>query len=364
MIYLLIFIFTLIFSSLFTGVVRNFAISKKLLPKARSRDSHKKPLPRIGGVAIFFAFIISSLIFFYFLDPNLTVSGAKWFSVDKRIFGIWLASFLIVLVMLIDDLRGLSAAIKLIAQIVASGVIVASGIGIDFIANPLGGIINLNSVYLPIPFFGTIYHISFWSDLLTLIWLVGMMNVINFIDGIDGLAAGTSAIAAFTLFILSVLVGQPAVAATAIIVAGAAIGFLFWNFYPAKIFMGDSGSMFLGLLLGVLPLISGGKLATAFLVLGFAIVDGLVVAGARIWRKQNPFTTPDKTHLHHRFLAAGFSVPQAVISMYIIAILFGWVALRSTTNHKIIASIILIFFIAVLIIVLNEVKKRRENVRK
>ena len=123
--------------------------------------------------------------------------------------------------------------------------------------------------------------------------------------------------------------------------------------------MGDSGSMFLGFMLGVLPLISGGKLATAFLVLGFAIVDGLIVAGARIFRGKNPFTTPDKTHLHHRFLAAGFSVPVTVLSLYAIAALFGWVALRSTTLHKIIASSVLIVFVAALILILNQMKKRK-----
>jgi UDP-GlcNAc:undecaprenyl-phosphate GlcNAc-1-phosphate transferase len=125
--------------------------------------------------------------------------------------------------------------------------------------------------------------------------------------------------------------------------------------------MGDSGSMFLGLMLGVLPLISGGKLATAFLVLGFAIVDGLIVAGARLLRGKNPLTTPDKTHLHHRFLAAGFSVRGAVLSMYFIAALFGWVALRSTTLNKIIASSILVFLVGALILVLNQLKKMKNS---
>ena len=128
--------------------------------------------------------------------------------------------------------------------------------------------------------------------------------------------------------------------------------------------MGDSGSMFLGLILGVIPLISGGKLATAFLVLGFAIVDGIIVAGARIIHGKNPLTTPDKTHLHHRFLAAGFSVPQAVIALYLIAGLFGWVALRSTTMAKVIASTILIIFVAVLIIGLNYLKNVKIKYQK
>ena len=202
---------------------------------------------------------------------------------------------------------------------------------------------------------GITYHFSLWSDLLTLIWMVGMMNVINFVDGVDGLAAGISTIAAGTIFLLAinVAINQPALAYVAIILAGASAGFLIWNFPPAKIFMGDSGSMFLGYMLGLLPLISGGKLATAFLVLGFPIVDGLIVAGGRIIRKQNPFTSPDKTHLHHRFINAGFSQRQSIIFLYLIAIAFAWVALRSTTIEKLIAAGVLIVLLIALIFYLR-----------
>jgi UDP-GlcNAc:undecaprenyl-phosphate/decaprenyl-phosphate GlcNAc-1-phosphate transferase len=357
--YTIVFISTLILSVILTGVVRIFSLKNNLVVAPRSRDSHKKPLPRIGGLAIFLAFLLVSIVYFLLVNPTANISDGFWFGVDKKIVSIWLASAIIVAIMLIDDLRGLSAPIKLFAQVVAVAVVVASGIGIDYFPNPFGQAINLNTVYIPLTIFGTVYHFSLWSDILTLVWLVGMMNVVNFIDGVDGLAAGISGIAAVTLFLLSLTVGQGAVAMIAIILAGSVFGFLTWNFHPAKIFMGDSGSMFLGLMLGVLPLISGGKLATAFLVLGFAIVDGLIVAGARILRGKNPLTTPDKTHLHHRFLAAGFSVRQAVLSMYLIAALFGWVALRSTTLNKIIASTILIFFVGALIVALNEIKKRK-----
>jgi len=114
-------------------------------------------------------------------------------------------------------------------------------------------------------------------------------------------------------------------------------------------------------MLGVLPLISGGKLATVFLVLGFPIVDGLVVAIGRIVRHQNPLTTPDKTHLHHRFLAAGFSARQAILAMYLIAVAFGWVALRSSTDQKLIAAGILVLSLTALIILLSIVSKIRKS---
>ena len=360
--YILTLLITFILSVVLTGVVRSFALSRGLVFAPRARDSHKKPLPRIGGVAIFTSFLLVSLIYFAAIAPGAEIAQGHWFGLDKKIVGIWLASLVVVTVMLIDDLKGLSALVKLFFQLIAVGVIIASGIGIDFLSNPFGPAINLNSVYIPVNLFGTTYHFSLWSDLLTAVWLIGMMNVVNFIDGVDGLAAGISAIAAVVLFFLSLGVGQPAVAIISIILAAATLGFLLWNFYPAKIFMGDCGSMFLGLMLVVLPLISGGKLATAFLVLGFAIVDGLIVAAVRLLRGKNPLTTPDKTHLHHRFLAAGFTVPQAVLSMYLIAALFGWVALRTTTLNKIIASTILVILVAVLILVLNFIKKRRQNV--
>jgi len=355
------FLSTLILAFIFTGLVRIFAIKNNLLFPPRNRDSHKKPLPRVAGLAMFLAFVAVTLVYFTLVNPEAKIASGHWFGIDKKIVAIWLASAIIVGIMLVDDLKQLSAPIKLFFQMVAVTIIISAGIGIDFISTPFGAPINLNSVYIPFSLFGQTYHFSLWSDLLTFFWLIGMMNVINFIDGVDGLAGGVSGIAALTLFALSLAVGQNAVAMIAISLAGASAGFLFWNFPPAKIFMGDSGSMFLGLLLGVLPLISGGKLATAFLVLGFAIVDGLIVVAARIYKGKNPLTTPDKTHLHHRFLAAGFSVRQAVVSMYLIATLFGWVALRSTTSNKIIASSILVVLVGVLIIVLNQIKKSRRN---
>jgi UDP-GlcNAc:undecaprenyl-phosphate GlcNAc-1-phosphate transferase len=360
--YLAAFISTIVLSVILTGGVRRFALRRKLLSAPRDRDIHKKPVPRIGGVAFFLSFLIVSLVYFLFIDKSTTIATGHWFGFDKKIVAIWIAGIIIAGAMLIDDLKNLPAWVKLLFQMSAVIVVIASGIGIDSLSNPFGQAINLNSVYIPVNIFGTIYHLSFWSDLLTIFWLVGMMNVINFIDGIDGLAAGVSAIATFIIFLLSLAVSQGAVAMIAIILCGAAVGFLYWNFYPAKIFMGDSGSMFLGLMLGVLPLISGGKLATAFLALGFAIVDGLIVAIARIIKGKNPFTTADKTHLHHRFLAAGFSVPTTVLSLYAIAALFGWVALRSTTLNKIIASTILIILVGVLIVVLNQIKKKRKHV--
>lgn len=359
------FLSALLLSLGLTVIVEKFSLKHRLLKIPRSRDFHQKALPRLGGVAIFLAFFIISLIWFNLGSQSPHFTRLTIFGVDRKLFGILFGSLIIVGVMLYDDLRGLSPFKKLIAQIAVALIIIASGAGIDTISNPFGAPINLNSVYLPIfSYQGMVFHFSLRSDLLTLIWLVGMMNVVNFIDGIDGLAAGLSGIGAIIIFLLSasLAVNQPATALISIILAGAVVGFLPRNFYPAKIFMGDSGSMFLGLMLGTLTLISGGKLATVFLVLGFVIVDGLVVTLGRVMRRQNPFSTPDKTHLHHRFIDAGFSVRQAVITLYIIAVLFGWVALRSSAKTKLEASAILVILILSLIYFLIKMKERRNKV--
>ena len=350
------FIFAFFLSVFLTGFFRKAGFKLGLVAKPRKRDIHKKPVPRIGGLAIFISFLMLSLVYFLVVRDDLSFGEGKWFGVDKHMAAIWLGSLVIVASMFYDDIKALKAWQKLSFQIVAVIIIIASGIGIDTITNPFGNPIDLNSVYIPILTWNDIvYHFSFWSDLLTLIWIVGIMNILNFVDGVDGLAGGVSIIAALTIFMLSLAatVSQPQTAMIAIILAGSALGFLVWNFPPAKIFMGDTGSMFLGFILGVLTLISGGKLATVFLVMGFPIIDGLLVVGRRIRRRENPFTTPDKTHLHHRFLKAGFNSRQAVFALYIISAAFAWVALRSTTFNKLIAALILVALVVILTRILN-----------
>ena len=347
-----------------TKVILILCIKYQILPEARTRDLHSKPLPRLGGLAIFISFLIISIIYFVFSKNNYTFSSIHIFGIDKQLLAILFAGSVVAISMSVDDLIGLKAWQKLAIQVFAVLIIIASGIGINTLANPFGPTFNLNSVYIPIiQIRGITYHFSLWSDLLTLFWVVGMMNVINFVDGVDGLAAGLSSIGTVFIFLLALELGssQSPIGLISIILTGSILGFLVWNFPPAKIFMGDSGSMFIGFLLGVLPLLSGGKLATAFLVLGFPIVDGIFVAFFRIIRRKNPFTTPDKTHLHHRFLLAGFSPRQAVMSLYVIAAAFGWVALRSTTFYKIIASVVLVMVIFILIIILNIMTKRKTN---
>jgi len=341
-----------------TGVFRRLGIKHKLVSAPRARDIHKKPVPRIGGPAIFISFLVVSILFLVF-------SSRYGAGIDKHVVGIWTGSLIICGSMLIDDIRGLKPIQKFIFQFLAVVAIISSGIGIETLPNLLGGEpLNLNAIYIPIfTFNGIVYHFSLWSDLLTLVWLVGMMNVINFVDGVDGLAGGVSFIGVMTIFFLSInlMLPQPQTALLAITLAGATAGFLVWNFPPAKIFMGDSGSMLLGFILGALTIVSGGKLATVFLVMGFFIIDGIIVVIGRLIRGENPFTTPDKTHLHHRFLSAGFTPKQAVISLYIISTGFAWVALRSSTQNKMIAAGILVILVILLTLILRQIRISREQ---
>lgn len=363
MIFLISFLATLLLSFFLTGILKNIGIKYGIVSKPRARDIHKKPIPRIGGVAIFVSFIVISILVFVLNRQSMSYNYGFLFHLDRHLFAIWLGGLIIASSMLIDDIKGLKVWQKFSFQFLAVFILIAGGIGINWLPNPFGNPLNLNSVYIPIVMIhGVVYHFSLLSDLLTLVWLVGMMNILNFVDGVDGLAGGVSFISLITIYILSIRLDQNPTAMIALILAGAVFGFLIWNFPPAKIFMGDSGSMFLGFMLGTLTLVSGGKLATVFLVLGFPIVDGLIVALSRIFRKENPFTTPDKTHLHHRFLKAGYSARQAVIFLYMISIAFAWVALRSTTLNKIIASVILVLLVFLLILLLKDIAAKRKTI--
>jgi len=224
---------------------------------------------------------------------------------------------------LYDDKYDLPPLVKLAFQALAALAVVAFGVQIQWLSNPFGG---LNII------------VGNWTYLLVPIWLLMMINVMNWFDGLDGLTSGLTGIAAVTMVALSLTpyVNQPATALLAAIVAGAALGFLPWNWFPAKIFMGDSGSMVLGFLLGVFAIISGAKFATAALVLGIPILDAVWVVGRRILAGQSPMKA-DRKHLHHRFLDAGLHPRTAVVTLYLIASVFGLIALRAGTHEKITA---------------------------
>lgn len=354
-----------------TGLILKYTKGHNLELPLRDRDIHRKQLPRIGGLAIFLAFLTVTMAYHLANPNNFAGFGFPFavlgFSIDKRLLAVLLGSVVIVGAMVIDDLRGLRPYQKLSLQILAGLVIVAGGIGIRYINNPFGGPpIYLDQLQIALSLGGVTYHILVWADLLAVAWLVMLMNVLNFSDGIDGLAGSISGSALLILLLLSLeaIVNQPSTALLAAIGLGSVLGFLVWNLPPARIFMGDSGSMFLGFLIGVIGLIAGAKLATTAVVLAIPILDAILVIVGRVIRGQNPFTHPDQTHLHHRFLKAGFTVKQTLIALSSISLLFGISALQNSTAGKLklfLLAVIITLIILAFISGAASKKQKRDN---
>ena len=290
-----------------TPLAKKIAFKVGAIAKPRKRDMHKKPIPRMGGIAIFAGFMITFLIIFVIM-PVMPI--INW----KQVFGITIGCFTIFLLGFFDDIYELNAKLKFLIQIGAALVVTLCGIRIDFFFIPF---IGSNPVYT-----------SMFSIPATVIWIVGITNAVNLIDGLDGLAAGVSSIASLSLMVLSIYNSYlPGVILTAML-AGACIGFLPYNFNPASIFMGDTGSTFIGFTLGVtsiLGVFKGYTLTAIFiavLVLGLPIFD-TAFAIIRRFLAGKPIMSPDRGHLHHRLVDRGYSQKQAVVTLYGISGILG-----------------------------------------
>lgn len=292
----------LISSILLTPVIKTLAFKIGATDKPNQRKVHQKIMPRLGGLAIYISFILGVLI----MKPETLYMGA-----------ILLGSTLIVLTGILDDIYELSARKKLVGQLSAASVVVFwGGVQIKFI--------NL-------PFTTGVLEFGFLSIPITILWIIGITNAINLIDGLDGLAAGVSSIAFITISIMAILIPNPFVVIISGILLASTIGFLFYNFYPAKIFMGDTGAMFLGFMIAVLSLL-GFKNVTfisyiiPLIILGVPISDTFYAILRRIVNKK-PISEPDKSHLHHCLLGLGYSHRQTVLIIYAMAAFFGLVAI-------------------------------------
>lgn len=305
--YLSTFLIALFATMLLTPVVKNFASKFKIVDQPNERKVHKEPTPRLGGAAIYLGFTAAMVI---------AVILANAFNVHIKylqILGIFISATIIFILGVIDDVRGLKSLTKLIWQLIASAIVIFFGVEINFISNPLNGVLPLIP-YISIP--------------LTLIWLTGVTNAINLIDGLDGLAAGVTAISASTLFIVAVRTHEIGAAIILISIAGASIGFLKYNFFPAKIFLGDSGSYLLGFLLAVASIMGVFKttlvvaLIIPVLILGVPIFDTVFAIARRLSQGKSPFAADNK-HIHHMLLRAGFSQREAVMAIYIACFLLS-----------------------------------------
>lgn len=275
------------------------------VPKDKRR-MHSKPMPRFGGLAIFAAAEIGLAVFLH----N-----------DPKVLAILLGGVLIYAVGVVDDLKGMPAKLKFLLQMVCAIVIYIGGIRIEFIKNPMNVFGAQEYIWFPAP-------ISF---VITVIWVVGLTNTVNLIDGLDGLAAGVSCIASACIAYSAFLSGQYSVALAMLAVTGSCLGFLPFNFHPAKTFMGDSGSLYLGFMIAVISIFGSTKGATLiativpFLVLGLPIFD-TAFAIIRRWVNGCPIMTADKGHLHHRIMNTGIGQRRTVLIMYCISAIMGMVA--------------------------------------
>ena len=289
------------------------------------RRMHDQPKPRVGGIAVFFgfAFALFAVLGVSLASPPGLLPATDQFDAVHRLVGLLFGSLLILGVGIWDDVMQMRPRNKLVAQIVVASVSMLYGFVIPGINNPFDHNPGTNWIDFPL-----------WAGIpLTLLWYVGMMNAINFLDGLDGLLAGVSAISGIFLFVIAVLHANPVVALVVIALAGAALGFLPYNFNPARIILGDAGSLFIGYVFATVSIIGASKTAIAIsivvplLVLALPVLD-TAVAIVRRARSGKRITEADRGHFHHQLIFRfGLNVRQAVLLIYAVCIALGAVAL-------------------------------------
>ncbi|MFH1259066.1 MAG: MraY family glycosyltransferase [Elusimicrobiota bacterium] len=339
--YLTSFFVSLIAVLVFTPFVSRLAKLAGVLDYPGVRRIHTRVVPRWGGVAIFLGVAAGLAVLFFFPQFKKLLAYQYSFTLNKKIvevltidtqfWGILLGGAVVMILGMIDDKKNLPAIIKLLVQIIAALVAMYYGVVVSGLAMPVGK----NFVQFP----------SLISLIFTVIWLVVFMNSINFIDGLDGLAGGVVAIASITFLIVAILQGETKIvffskqlklaSLLSAAVGGACLGFLFYNFFPARIFMGDSGSLFLGFMLGVITVIGTLKttaviaLFVPIIVVGLPLAD-LIFSVIRRFRNKQPLTQADRQHFHHRLLDLGWTQREIVLLIYILTLLLGVTAILLT----------------------------------
>ncbi len=322
------FLVAFLLSAVLTLLVKKIALKLSIvdLPDGE-RHLHTKPTPLLGGAAIFLSFW--AVVLFLFFNP---IYGME--KIRNQLGVVLVSSMIIFLIGIADDLRPLSAKFRLIFVAVAVFICAIYFPWLTKITNPFGGYIELGQTI---------------AGILVFFWLMGTTYTVKILDGLDGLATGVVAIGAFIILLLTSFTKfyQPNVALVAAIFLAACLGFLVFNFYPAKIFLGESGSMFIGFMLGILAIIGGGKLATALLVMAVPIFDLVRVIYKRIRRGQ-PIFKGDREHLHFRLVDSGISQRRAVLLLYGLAFLFGITTLFLQSIQKLYALLALVVLMAII----------------
>ena len=301
-----------------------FKIGAVDVPKD-NRRMHKKPIPRLGGLAIVIAFLLCTFLFV---------------KLEKQMQGILLGAIIILVVGVLDDCMALPALPKFFAQIAAATIVVMHGCEIRYVTNPFS-VVPIDLGWLAGP--------------VTVFWIVLMTNAVNFIDGLDGLAVGVSGISTATMLVIALLLGEESVAVVLAALLGACIGFIPYNFNPAQIFMGDTGSTFLGFVLasisvqGLFKMYAVISFMVPFLILGVPFFDVSFAVIRRLAKGQNPMTA-DRGHIHHRLIDMGLSQKQSVAIVYMLTGVLGLAAvlLANNTGTKAFILFAAVFVVAVL----------------
>jgi len=308
--------------------------------------THIGLIPRGGGLPLFLAFIITSLIFV---------------TLNKLYIGIIIASTLTIIVGLLDDYYDISPYLRFGINILISGIVIGFGLGIPFVSNPFGGVIRLDTWRVTFELFGSTHSILPLADLIALIWLTWITNMINWSKGVDGQMPGFVAVAALFLGLLSQRfiahdVSTSNVLFFAVIVSGVFIGFLPFNFFPQMIMPGYGGGALAGFWLGILSILSFGKIGTFVLVLAIPMVDAIYTLIRRIRKGASPFKA-DRGHLHHRLMELGWGKRRIAIFYWLITAILGCASLLLNGVQKLIAFCLIALLLAIFFIVVDKQKK-------
>ena len=322
-------VLSFVISFALTPLVKKFAqlVGAMDVPKD-GRRMHKVPIPRLGGLAIFLGFLLTVLLLVD-LTPQLQ--------------SILLGSVIIVVLGVIDDIQPLRAWLKLIVQIIAALIPACSGVVVHILSNPVffteNNYIQLGVLAIPI----------------TVIWIVLITNAVNLIDGLDGLAAGVSVIASLSVIVVALVLGDGITAVIMAALAGGCVGFIPYNFNPAKIFMGDTGATFLGYIMATVSVMGLFKsyaiisFVVPFLILGLPIFDTCFAFCRRLAHGKNPMA-PDRSHVHHRLIDMGLNQKQAVAILYVVSVILGLSAVVLATSGALKAIIVLCAICAALLV--------------
>lgn len=325
----------------------------KLAKKAKLMDDpkthihpavlHKKPIPRAGGLAIYIGIVVAAFIFV---------------PMDQFVKIILLGGLLVVVTGVLDDKYDLSPYIRFGVNILTAVIAVYAGVTVPFITNPLGGILHFTNIQFT--FLSHVFHVG---DILAVVWIVWVMNMLNWSKGVDGQMPGIAAISAFVIG-LAALRFLPVehlsftTSLISFIVGGASLGFLFFNFYPAKIFPGYSATI-LGYFIGILSITSGVKLATAVLVMGVPSVDAAITIIRRILAKKSPFWH-DRGHLHHLLLNYGMGHRSIAVFYWLMSLILGVVALSASSRGKLFVIMLVVVVVLGFVFMLRAVGKKEE----